>query len=94
MSRYIGIDLGGTNIKAGAVDADGKLLHKISIPTNRSPGPDGVTAEMAEAARQVAKAVGWSMDDVAAVGIGAPGPIDFDDGVIVAMPNIAVRIGK
>jgi len=88
MPRYIGLDLGGTNVKAGAVDGDGKLIHKVSMPTARGHGPDAVTADMAKAARQVAKAAGWSMDDVSAIGIGAPGPIDFDRGVIIAMPNL------
>jgi glucokinase len=88
MRRYIGLDLGGTNVKAGAVDGDGTLIHKVSRPTTRDRGADAVTAEMAEAARQAAQAAGWSMDDVSAIGIGAPGPIDFDNGVIVAMPNL------
>ena len=34
MSYYCGIDLGGTNIKAGVVDGEGKLLNKLSIKTN------------------------------------------------------------
>ena len=44
----IGIDLGGTNIKAGLCDREGKLLKKMSLPTNREATADSITDAMAK----------------------------------------------
>ncbi len=88
MGRYIGIDLGGTNVKCGAIDDAGQVVHRVSLPTRAKAGGDAVVAVMLDAAQQAAAGAGWPMDQVDAVGIGSPGPIDFAAGVIVDAPNI------
>jgi len=88
MPHYIGLDLGGTNLKAGVVDEHGKPVAKLSMPSETEQGPDRVLAVMADAARAVAEKADMSLDDVAAIGCGAPGPVDFDNGIVLAAPNL------
>ena len=53
---YVGVDLGGTNIKAGVVDQTGKVLAKDSIPTEGELGRDVVVANIGDAAAKVVAA--------------------------------------
>ncbi len=88
MAYYVGIDLGGTNIKAGVVDDAARVLSKGSVPTHGDKGPDIVAGNMAEAARQVVQQAGLKMDQIDYVGMGAPGPVDFDAGIVRTAPNM------
>ena len=88
MHHYLGLDLGGTNIKAGVVDEHGKLLAKVSTPTEGQGGPDIVINRMAEAAKDAAAEADIALEKITAIGIGSPGPLDMDIGVIKAAPNL------
>ena len=88
MAHYIGIDLGGTNIKAGVTDENGRALAKVSVPTEGDRGPDVVIKNMAGAARQAVAKAGMPLESIDYVGIGAPGPVHFDDGIVLAAPNM------
>jgi glucokinase len=88
MAYYIGIDLGGTNIKAGVTDETGHVLSKVSIPTTAEGGPDAVIANMAQAGRAVVEQAKLKMSQVDYIGVGAPGPIDFSTGVVRMAPNL------
>ena len=68
--KYLGIDLGGTNVAAAVVDSEGTILGKVSLPTPR--GAEAVADQMAAAARGAAEAAGTALDEVVSVGIGAP----------------------
>jgi len=87
--HYVGIDLGGTNLKLGLVSAEGELLRRLSVPTEAAEGPAHVLARMAEAVRQLAGQAGVALEDVAAVGVGVPGPLDSEAGVVHFTPNLA-----
>lgn len=78
---YCGIDLGGTNIAAGIVDRDYRILATATAPTPK--GVDGKTlaAAIAKVAREAAAKLGITIDDVAGVGMGSPGYIDPERGV-------------
>ena len=100
---YLGIDLGGTNVAAAVVDETGTMLGKVSLPTPR--GAEAVADQMAAACRAAAEAAGITLDDVASVGIGSPGAIDPDAGVVKFWSNLdfedvplgemmAARLGK
>lgn len=89
MSYYIGLDLGGTNLKAAVIDDQGGLAAKLSVPTPKGQGPEPVIAAMADAARAVVAQAGLKMSQIAAVGIGSPGPIDLEKGVLVSAPNLS-----
>jgi len=82
----IGIDLGGTFIKFGLVDADMNAGETSQVPT--PSGADNVVAQMVAGAKQLLASHDLSRDDVLAVGIGSPGPISISDGIILSLPNI------
>ena len=86
---YAGVDLGGTNLKLGLVSAGGELLHRHDAPTEADRGPDHVLARIAQAVRRLADGAQVSLADIAAVGIGSPGPLDSKAGVVVFTPNMA-----
>ena len=73
MSYYVGIDLGGTNIKAGVVDSEGKLLNKISIKTNADRAMEDIIHDMGKLAADAIKDAGLETKDIEAIGIGSPG---------------------
>ena len=86
---YIGIDLGGTSIKVGAVDATGSILAEASLPTFASRPYQDIVRDMMTCAREALAACGASEDDVAAIGVGIPGVADQHTGVVVFCTNLA-----
>ncbi len=87
----VGIDLGGTGIKAGVVGKDGKILQKATRPTNASGHYTEIVRDMAETALEAVKLSGLELKDIANIGIGSPGTIRKLDGVIVYANNINFR---
>ena len=85
---YIGIDLGGTTIKAGAVNEAGEILFKDSRPTGVERGYGPVIRDMAELAIEVAGKSGHGMDQVKAIGIGIPGIMDPRTGIVPKCTNL------
>lgn len=73
MKHYIGIDLGGTNIAAGVVDDQGRLLSRAELPTRAERPWQEVTQDMALASEQAVAAANLSLADIQAVGMGVPG---------------------
>lgn len=80
----IGVDFGGTGIQAGLVEG-GKVLKRVSVPTEADKGKDKVIENILSAIGQVfdGKAEG--------IGIGCPGPADYRKGVILNSPNIPMN---
>jgi glucokinase len=86
---YLGIDLGGTNIKTGIVDDEAIVLSKYSTPTlAEDGGPAGVLKRMCEAGEIAIREAGLTIDDVSAIGVGAPGALSHKEGIIIAPPNL------
>jgi glucokinase len=85
---YLGIDLGGTNIKSGVVDDAGRPLSSISVPTNAALGPVVGLNTLTEAGRMAVEASGLTWGDVAAVGLGSPGMMDIEAGFLLDLPNL------
>ena len=79
----IGIDLGGTNIKFGLVAADGKIIKRARIPTQAQAGPKRTLRRMINVIRHLVKDY-----EVRAIGVGAAGLIDHEQGVIRVPPNL------
>ena len=87
MSTFaIGVDLGGTNLRIAAVDERGTLLEKTTTGTQVARGRDFVIDEMCEAIR--ATAAKFSSSTLAGIGIGVPGIIDMDTGMLRESPNL------
>lgn len=85
---YVGIDLGGTNIVAGVVDKDGKILGKAETPTMAERPYAEVLKDMGDVVVKAVENAGFTMDDVASVGVGAPGVADPETGDIVFANNL------
>ena len=85
---YIGIDLGGTGIKAGAVDEKGNILFKDSCPTDVERGYEAVIQDMAHLALQVVAQSGHAIAEVQSVGIGIPGVMDPRTGRVPFCTNL------
>ncbi len=88
---YIGIDLGGTNIAAGLVSEQGKILAKGSVPTMSERPATEIVKDMANLAKKLVTDNGMSLSDVRGVGIGCPGSIDFKNGVVVYANNLKME---
>ena len=84
----IGIDLGGTNIAAGVVDTNGKILHKRSVPTGASRPKEEIIADIASLCRMLLTDKKLSLADITSVGIAVPGGVDEKSGEILFTPNI------
>lgn len=90
MKKYIGCDLGGTNLRAAIVDVEtGQVLHQKSIPTLAREGHDAVMTRMADLFLQVIQSSGISKDDIGGIGIGVPGVLELDKGEVLFLPNLA-----
>ncbi len=84
----IGIDLGGTFIKFALLDEGMSVRGKFQSPTPAEAGPDGVVEAMISGAKKLLDREGLSGGEVVGVGIGSPGPLDLDAGVVIGIPNI------
>ena len=91
MRNTIGIDLGGTNIAAGAVSPDGRLLSRVSLSTGADRPPEAVIADMARAARAAADQAGLPLSSFLGVGVGVPGVVDAQAGTVPFLPNLSWR---
>jgi glucokinase len=89
MNRYIGCDLGGTNLRAAIVDVrTGAVLLQSSIPTQAWEGHEAVMQRMAGLFLQVIEAAELSKDEIGGIGIGVPGVLDIDRGRVLFLPNL------
>ena len=87
-SHVIGMDLGGTKILAAVVDDDGRIVAEAKVKTRPEKGPDTVIERMAEAAREAVQRLKLPWDAIRGVGVGAPGPVDPDAGIVHHTPNL------
>ena len=88
---YIGIDLGGTNIAVGLVNEKGEIVAKNSVPTLKERNYKEIVKDMAHLAEKVVKDAGYNLSDIKSVGIGSPGTIDNEHGLVLYSNNIAMR---
>src|SRR4051812_20615943 len=95
--RYIiGVDLGGTKIFAGALSEDGRGQHGMrSIPTSAELGAEGVAERIVGLIEGVitdtVAETGAAREDFMGIGVGAPGPLDREKGIVIVAPNLGWR---
>ena len=90
-TNVIGVDMGGTKILSAVIDAEGNILGTAKVSTKADEGTSIVIDRIAES---IQKAIGKSCVDKAsiqAIGIGAPGPLDPETGVVIFAPNLGWR---
>ena len=85
---FVGVDVGGTTIKGGAVDDTGRALSAVNLPTEAFRGQEAGLERMCEAVRQAVAAAELRLDQVAAIGVATPGTMDIPAGVILDPPNL------
>ncbi len=86
--KYVGLDVGGTTMKAAVVDDAGVAAPSVSLPTEAHLGQEHGLAMMAEAIRQAVRAAGLKMAEIAAIGVATPGLMDIKLGLILDPPNL------
>lgn len=88
MSQYVfGVDVGGTTVKLGFFDVEGNLLDKWEIPTRTEEEGRYILPDVAESIQKKMEEKKITSDQVAGVGVGAPGPID-SEGVVHRAVNL------
>jgi glucokinase len=86
---FIGVDLGGTNIKAALVNTDsGEIASERSTPTRARDGHDAVIAQMAVLSEEIIIAGKMTKSQVGGIGVGIPGALDLDRGMTIFLPNL------
>ena len=85
---FLGIDLGGTNIKSGVVDDRGRPLSSVSVATEAVHGAASGIDHLVAAGNKAVEASGLGWDRIAAVGLGSPGTMDIDGGMLLDPPNL------
>lgn len=84
----IGIDLGGTHMQIGVVDADGRILGRAFGHTDAAGGFDAVAAQIIQRTVEACAAAGIAPRDAGAAGLAAPGAVDHARGVVINAPNL------
>ncbi len=86
MAEYsIGVDLGGTNLRAAAVGFDGRIREKIAGRTDLKEGRDAVIGDIVSSIQRLKESCG---SELRGVGIGVPGFISMDTGIIIGSNNM------
>ena len=85
---FVGVDVGGTNIKLGLVDELGRTVAHASIPTNEELGAQSAIDRSAAPIGEMLQGCGLKFPDVAAIGLGTPGSMDIPNGLILEPPNM------
>lgn len=84
----LGIDLGGTNIAAGVVDEDYKIIGTGKVKTGAHRSNDEIADDMAKAARMAIKDAGIDISEITAMGIGSPGSVIPSKGIVATSNNL------
>lgn len=88
---FLGIDLGGSKILAGVVTREGRILSRAKARTPFAKGAKALLEALRGTAVEALADAGVGNDRILAVGMGSPGPLDPERGVILRTPNIDVR---
>jgi len=91
MSRWaLGIDLGGTAIKAAIVGIEAGILFSSNVPTAKTSGPEGIVSQLASIVADMYHKASETLDsaDFAGTGLGAPGAVDSEKGLLSYPPNL------
>jgi len=87
MAKYsIGVDLGGTNFRAAAIDSNGSLIDKVNGTTNIAAGREAIIQDLVDAVLFLRNR--RAADELAGIGVALPGFIVMETGTILASPNI------
>ena len=86
--HFIGVDLGGTKILAGVFTPQLKCIGKVKMSTKPERGPEGVLERVARCVQEVVDECDLKFENIKAMGIGAPGAVDPEEGRMIFAPNL------
>lgn len=84
----IGVDIGGTSVKAGILDENNVIIARAVVPTLREHGFEGMIDDIASAATLAADRIGIPMTEFPCIGFGCPGMIDTKSGIVIHSGNL------
>ena len=84
----IGIDLGGTNIAAGIVNEEFKIIAKDSVPTNADRPGEAIVTDIANLCKKLCSDNGIALEEIASLGIASPGIVDDESGEAIYANNL------
>ncbi len=84
----VGVDLGGTKILAGVFDHSMECVGTAKLSTKSQRGVDRVVERIARSAQDAIDEADLTLKQIAGVGIGAPGAVDFESGTVIFAPNL------
>jgi glucokinase len=85
---FVGLDVGGSSMKAGVVTGEGQPLSATSLPTKAFKGQEFGLERMCETIRLAIADAGLHPDQIAAIGVATPGTMDIPAGLILDPPNL------
>lgn len=88
MSFYVGIDLGGTELKTGIINSDGEIKAKEKFITDSSLDGKKLVEYIADCAKKTIEKSGINQKEIKGVGIGSPGLLDPEKGLLKVVTNI------
>lgn len=92
MKNYvIGVDLGGTKISTALSTFEGNIISQTVVPTNASEGELPVLNRIISSIDEVINGANITINEVEAIGIGSPGPLDAKKGLIITTPNLPFK---
>lgn len=84
----VGVDLGGTTTKLAFINLNGEIIHKWEIPTDNTNEGQNITTNIANAINQKLLELNEKKTKLVGIGMGAPGPIDYENGVVLNVVNL------
>ena len=84
----VGVDMGGTKILAAVINAKGEIVQQAKMATKPKKGADEVIKRIERCIREAVDAAALKPSQIRAIGIGSPGPLDPETGVIIFAPNL------
>ena len=84
----VGVDMGGTKILAAVIDAKGEIVQQTKRATKPKKGPEEVIERITRCIREAIASAELNSSQIRAIGIGSPGPLDPETGVIIFAPNL------
>lgn len=92
MKNYvIGVDLGGTKISTAISTIEGEILKQTVVPTKAEEGEGPVLERIISTIEEVLVSAKINSNEVEAIGIGSPGPLDSEKGIILTTPNLPFK---
>ena len=84
----VGVDMGGTKILAAVINAKGEIVQQAKRATKPKKGPEEVIERITRCVREAIDSAELNPSQIRAIGIGSPGPLDPETGVIIFAPNL------